>query len=490
MAFPDGWNHYKEYSQPGTVDGEQLDYQVDIIVEHVTGKMRSDFGDIRFADEDENELYYHLVSFTESDEAHFIVKLPSLPTTGMTIRCYYGNSSATTTSNQDNVYEYYSSGQTDESADFTLVDIYNANVNASLTYDSINHYYKLKNTANDMIFAKINALDGKANLKLRADIYRYSNTNNDQGGLIGRKKASNTWVIGRYEVGVNKLDITQGLSGTYTEKDADSYTLAQSTWFTVELEIVGTVANLKWYNSSGTLVHSETTSSINAAIDTGDWGLAGGYDTNSERYFKNIIARKTTANPPGTGIWGEEQQIYYIKDISEFTHLVQVCNLFPVDDTRQQVVEEVSAGEPPMMIDVSEAYNIDDKLDLKISNFIIDTGDSYGNILLQYGFLITEKRRMMESYLRIKNSFVVPDERITEDLVVNTYVKSLEDIIYLADNVLVLETAVFQLIDIFDETDSIESLKLLVRLDLRDKREKTLTKQWRKDIELRINTFK
>jgi hypothetical protein len=216
MFFPDDWGYYKEYEQPGTVDGDKTDYQVDITVEHVAGKMRSDFGDIRFTLEDLTELSYHLVNYTESDEALFVVKIPTITTTGVTIRCYYGNSSATTTSNPDNVYEYYSSGQTDDSADFTLVDIYNANVNSSLTYDAVNKYYKLKNiTANDMIFAKINALDGKANLKLKTDIYRYSNTANDQGGLIGRKKASNTWIIGRYEVGVNKLDITQGLSGTY-----------------------------------------------------------------------------------------------------------------------------------------------------------------------------------------------------------------------------------------------------------------------------------
>lgn len=313
MAFPEGWGYYKEYDQPGTADGEQTDYQVDITVEYVTGKMRSDFGDIRFTLEDLTELDYHLVSYTASTTALFVVKIPSLPTGGVTLRMCYGNSGAATTSDPDNVYEYYSSGQTDDSADFTLVDIYNANVNASLTYDAVNYYYKLKNiTADDMIFAKINALDGKANLKLKADIYRYSNTANDQGGLIGRKKASNTWIIGRYEVGVNKLDITQGLSGTYTEKDADSYTLAQSTWFTVELEIVGTVANLKWYNSSGTLVHSETTSSINAGIDKGDWGLAGGYNINSERYFKNIIARKTTANPPAAGTFGSETALLLV----------------------------------------------------------------------------------------------------------------------------------------------------------------------------------
>lgn len=130
---------------------------------------------------------------------------------------------------------------------------------------------------------------------------------------------------------------------------------------------------------------------------------------------------------------------------------------------------------------------VDDSINTNVNFILIEPRNSDDNIFIKVELLIGEKRRMIESYLRIKNSFMVPDERITEDLVVNTDVKSPEDIIYLADDVLVLETAVFQLIDVFDETDSIESLKLLIRLDWRYKREETLAKQWKKDLQLRMD---
>jgi len=106
MGFPVGWTKYQIIPVNGSSDGEKTDYQVEITVPFQSG-MKSDFGDIRFTLEDETELYYHLVSYTDSDEALFVVKIPTLPTTGTTIRYYYGNASATTTSDPDNTYDIY-----------------------------------------------------------------------------------------------------------------------------------------------------------------------------------------------------------------------------------------------------------------------------------------------------------------------------------------------------------------------------------------------
>jgi len=131
MVFPGGWNYYKEYEQPGSNDGELINYQVNITVEHITDKMRDDYGDIRFTLNDNTEIPYHLVNYTEA-EAHFVVKIPSIPTTGITLRMWYGNPSATTTSNPKNVYNAYITGENDETNLFTLVDIKNSGMNASL----------------------------------------------------------------------------------------------------------------------------------------------------------------------------------------------------------------------------------------------------------------------------------------------------------------------------------------------------------------------
>jgi len=310
MAFPSGWNYYKEYKQPGSSDGELTDYQVTITVQMVEGKMRNDYGDIRFALEDSTEIPYHLVSY-DASSAVFVVKIPVLPIAGSTLRMYYGNPDATTTSDPENVYNAYITGENDETNLFTLVDIYNNGINASFTHDSVNHQYSLKVTSADNVFAKINSLDNKANLKLKANIYRYSNTLNNQGGLIARQKAQNTLLWGRYTTDNSKLSLVQGLNGSFTEKDSDSYSFPQNQWFTVELVVVGSSANLYWYDSSGTLVHTESTSTLDASIDSGSWGLLGGYDTDSEVWFKNIIASEMTSNPPGDGVWGDEVSLIF-----------------------------------------------------------------------------------------------------------------------------------------------------------------------------------
>jgi len=118
---------------------------------------------------------------------------------------------------------------------------------------------------------------------------------------------------------------------------------------------------------------------------------------------------------------------------------------------------------------------------------LIDSGTIDDNIFIKAYLTIKERRRMIESYLRIRNSFIISDTRIIEDLITNTYVKSPEDIIHSTDNVFALQTAIYQLINIFDEPESTELIKLIIRLDWRNKREEYLAKKWRENLRLKIN---
>jgi len=73
----------------------------------LNGKCRADFGDIRFADSDGvTELSYWMEEKVDSDYAVFWVKVPSIPASPdtATIYIYYGNSSATTTSDGDSTF--------------------------------------------------------------------------------------------------------------------------------------------------------------------------------------------------------------------------------------------------------------------------------------------------------------------------------------------------------------------------------------------------
>jgi len=106
-----GWNYRKAHTITGSTAGAVTDYQVRITVWNTTGtdsgenvylgsNVNQDFGDVRFTDSDGNLLSYWIESIGSSN-AVFWVKVPSIPASpdSTTIYIYYGNPSATTTSN-------------------------------------------------------------------------------------------------------------------------------------------------------------------------------------------------------------------------------------------------------------------------------------------------------------------------------------------------------------------------------------------------------
>jgi hypothetical protein len=73
---------------------------------YLNGKCRTDFGDIRFTDDDGTTLLdYWIEEKVDSDYAVFWVEVADdLSTTAATIYIYYGNAGATTTSNGENTF--------------------------------------------------------------------------------------------------------------------------------------------------------------------------------------------------------------------------------------------------------------------------------------------------------------------------------------------------------------------------------------------------
>jgi PKD repeat protein len=114
MTFPDDWRYYKTHQI--THDTELVDYQVKILVDSGAGSSsgntvylgsncKTDFGDIRFTDDDENEYPYWLESVTGTI-AVFWVKIGSIDSDSL-IRIYYGNQDAETTSDGDNTFIFF-----------------------------------------------------------------------------------------------------------------------------------------------------------------------------------------------------------------------------------------------------------------------------------------------------------------------------------------------------------------------------------------------
>jgi len=118
MGRLSGWKYRKSHEILGSTAGAVTNYQIRIKVHYgsgtdggedvyLNGKCRTDFGDIRFtADDGETELPYWMEEKVDGDYAIFWVKIPYIPAypDTTTIYIYYGNPSATTTSNGDNTF--------------------------------------------------------------------------------------------------------------------------------------------------------------------------------------------------------------------------------------------------------------------------------------------------------------------------------------------------------------------------------------------------
>jgi len=112
-AALEGWLYYRDITISNSLNPELTDYQVKIVLDTYSlilgGKMRSDCGDIRFTDSGGNLLPYWIEPGTCNSQNTVIwVKVPSIPASGQTtIRLWYGNSSATSLSSGDAVFEFF-----------------------------------------------------------------------------------------------------------------------------------------------------------------------------------------------------------------------------------------------------------------------------------------------------------------------------------------------------------------------------------------------
>lgn len=311
MAFPDEWSYYKEYEQPGSADGELTDYQVAITVTYITDKMRSDFGDIRFTLEDLTELSYHLVSYTESDEALFVVKIPTIPTTGVTIRCYYGNSGATTTSDPENTYDVYD-GFDDGSLDtdkWTWIRESTGNWDEGTTQSGKLNIKTLNlelhgSTNNAPVLRLHNPIAGnfiaECTLELsptvnyqRGCLLIYSDDNNYiEMGYIYNSGQSGTNIFAKKEITATPLDY---------------YTHVSISSLKVRIIKLGTTYYLYYDAGSGWTLFQTFTgipfSTIYVALASESYS-GGGSGLNV--FYDDVKVSKYTANPPASGTFGSE----------------------------------------------------------------------------------------------------------------------------------------------------------------------------------------
>ena len=100
MAYPE-WTYKGHITFNDTAKAEAVHALVYI---YYQSGMRSDFGDLRFADLSGNALPYYFDYYTAGSIARVWVKVPAGQTT---INFYYGNPSATSESSGTNTFDFF-----------------------------------------------------------------------------------------------------------------------------------------------------------------------------------------------------------------------------------------------------------------------------------------------------------------------------------------------------------------------------------------------
>lgn len=290
MGFPVGWTKYQSIPINGSSDGELTNYQVEITVPFQSG-MKSDFGDIRFTLEEGTELSYHLVSY-DASSALFVVKIPTLPTTGINIRCYYGNPDATTTSDPENTYEFYD--------DFNGVAIntekWSIDANGVFSIDN----GRLKNTGSfgKYIRAKVGgSVYNASDVKIEAIMK--SNGGYNEGAILLRGQASppaNSYFVNSTTNGNHRWQIfRRANSATSILCNAVKGTFVLNTDQKVKVTLVGN--NIVLYINDVQVCTASPTNFANGSIGI----FAIGKTTT---WYEDFRVSKTTTNPPTVGTFG------------------------------------------------------------------------------------------------------------------------------------------------------------------------------------------
>ena len=284
-------------------------------------KCRSDFGDIRFtADDGVTELPYWMEEKVDGDYAVFWVKVPSIPASPdtATIYIYYGNPSATTTSNGEATFILFDDFETDTTDNYAWVNpyAYAGWSIGSYSYDSVNKRVSITTGDNIAIGAKLGL--NLENLAVSADFLattyypngdvlaisvRYTDPNNQYQGRVSSQ----------YDAIIHKV-----VAGTGTTIASVARHFALNTKHRVELRIYGTHIEL-WVDDS--LILSAEDSDITGA---GDAVICMGQ---ADGWMDNFRIRKYIYPEPTHGAWGSEEvpPVAYEITLTESLGLADTC---------------------------------------------------------------------------------------------------------------------------------------------------------------------
>jgi len=304
-----GWSYRKSHViNPSS--GAGTNYQVKITVHYgsgtdsgadvyLGGKCRTDFGDIRFTCSDKVTLIdYWMENKVDGDYATFWVEVPdNLDSNSATIYVYYGNSSATTTSNGNNTFILFDDF-IGSSIDTTKWSVTSGSVSVSNGYLTMTG-----SSVYNTVISKA-TIDNSANFEIAVKGY-VSASNNGWRIYALFQDTSNEY---EYQLrdyyysnfsGLVKLRVVSGGTGTdITTGISPTRDTATHTW------------KIQKYGSSWTLYWDSITVSGTNTPPTGTRYLTGfmtEINFAGTTYIDRIYVRKFTSPEPSHGSWGSEE---------------------------------------------------------------------------------------------------------------------------------------------------------------------------------------
>ncbi len=265
-------------------------YQVQVTVSFVSGKMNSDFSDIRFTSSDgATKLYHWRASYTVSSTATFWV---AVATSGSsTIYMYYGNASASSASNGTNTFIFFDDGSPLTSWTNSGVTFDSSVGNPPPSFKAVGGTYAYENislTTNEILEFDANVISGTTDL-----CNFFFLTNSSGSGQMFRLESR----------AGNSSGFAATTSWTSWSAPTGYGTVTAGTWHAVKIVITATSAAA---TIDGTSYGSYTFANNGGIVAVhGDGAIVTG------GYFDNVRVRKY-ASPEPTATVGSEDSLVTI----------------------------------------------------------------------------------------------------------------------------------------------------------------------------------
>jgi hypothetical protein len=295
----------------GTDSGEHV---------YLNGKCRTDFGDIRFTRSDGVTLLdYWMGSKVDSDYAIFWVEVTDdLSTNSVTIYIYYGNATATTTSNGDDTFIFFDDfpGTSLDTAKWTTfgaptITVSNSEIDiqktaASAGIQTVNSFPQGR--AVGFKFKGIQGTDHIAENRIKYDDYNRMDSFYTRYG------------------GVNNYNANTRIGGTWGAETTLYNAMVLNTYYIAEITYINNSLQVKLYDTSYTQLGSTHSSSpswqpyyVICSVYSSAYLQEGKWDW--------VYVRKYVSPEPSHGAWGSEETIIYLVSVQDSARALELPEL-------------------------------------------------------------------------------------------------------------------------------------------------------------------